>query len=186
MGAGQAVGSGCSASDADQRFTVLFSTYHQAIRSYFAFRTHDSELADELASATFEFAWRRIDEMPAEPATRGWLYMVSKRILSNYWRGSTRQRKLISKISASVPLWEGDPTSGTDDDVALCALNSLRPREREALRLVYWDDLGHAEAAKVLGCTLNAFDILLHRARRHMLAMLESPTFGSGHGGANL
>jgi RNA polymerase sigma factor (sigma-70 family) len=174
MGAEPASEASWRASLAHERFTAAFTSHHQAIKAYLAFRTHDAALADELAEATFEFAWRRIDELPEEPATRGWLYMVSKRILSNHWRGAARQRNLISKISASSVCWTPAAPSPEEDEFALQALESLRPRERQALQLVYWDGLRHAEAAQVLNCSLNAFDILLHRARRHMLAKLLS------------
>ena len=47
----------------------------------------------------------------------------------------------------------------------LAALAMLRPADREALQLVLWDGLSHAEAASVLGCTANAFEIRYRRAR---------------------
>lgn len=153
-------------------FTSVYAEHHEAIRGYFLHRIRDSTSADELTSVTFEFAWRRIEELPAEPATRMWLYGVARRTLSNYWRSSSRQRNLITKLSSSI----GDPRvqdSVSDiGEIALEAMQLLREREREALRLVYWDGLPHSEAAEVLGCSLNAFDIVLHRARRRMLTAL--------------
>ncbi len=41
----------------------------------------------------------------------------------------------------------------------LAAMDRLRPADREALRLVLWDDLSHADAAAVLGCSVNAFEL---------------------------
>jgi RNA polymerase sigma-70 factor (ECF subfamily) len=45
-------------------------------------------------------------------------------------------------------------------------MNALRPADREALQLVLWDELSHAEAASVIGCTPNAFELRYRRARR--------------------
>jgi RNA polymerase sigma-70 factor (ECF subfamily) len=50
----------------------------------------------------------------------------------------------------------------------LAALASLKPRDREALQLVLWDELSHAEAAAVLGCTVNAFELRYRRARNRV------------------
>jgi RNA polymerase sigma-70 factor (ECF subfamily) len=44
-------------------------------------------------------------------------------------------------------------------------MSALRPADREALRLVLWDELSHAEAAAVLGCSPNAFELRYRRAR---------------------
>jgi RNA polymerase sigma factor (sigma-70 family) len=172
MGANPASEASSGASFAHERFTAAFITHHQAIKAYLSFRTRDATLADELTEATFEFAWRRINEMPEEPATRGWLYVIAKRMLSNHWRDAAPQHNLISKISVAYVC---ESTSSTiEDELAVDALESLSPRERQALQLIYWDDLRHIEAAAVVGCSLNAFDILLHRARKHMLARLTS------------
>jgi DNA-directed RNA polymerase specialized sigma24 family protein len=44
-------------------------------------------------------------------------------------------------------------------------MSALRPADREALQLVLWDELSHAEAAAVLGCSPNAFELRYRRAR---------------------
>jgi RNA polymerase sigma factor (sigma-70 family) len=170
----------CDASSSNGRFTTAYSSHYQALRSYLIYRTHDASVADDLTSATFEFAWRRISEMPQEPATHGWLKSISKTILWNYWRSTTRQHNLILKIASSSARWVGPSSDGVEDAFPLQALDALPPRERIALQLVYWDGLRHSEAAEVLDCSVNAFDILIHRARRHMLVILNSSPAGTG------
>jgi DNA-directed RNA polymerase specialized sigma24 family protein len=44
---------------------------------------------------------------------------------------------------------------------------SLCPKEREALRLVYWDQLSMGELADYLGCSMTRAGALLDRAYRH-------------------
>jgi len=50
----------------------------------------------------------------------------------------------------------------------LDAVRRLAPGEREALQLVHWERLSHAEAAAVLGCSANAVAIRVHRARTRL------------------
>ena len=46
------------------------------------------------------------------------------------------------------------------NDELLLALRQLKDGEREALMLVYWEQLSLAEAGQVLGCSANAVAIL--------------------------
>jgi predicted DNA-binding protein (UPF0251 family) len=62
----------------------------------------------------------------------------------------------------------GPDGAGQDPGPVLAALASLRPKEREALQLVLWDELSHTEAAAVLGCTVNAFELRYRRARNRV------------------
>jgi RNA polymerase sigma-70 factor (ECF subfamily) len=48
------------------------------------------------------------------------------------------------------------------------AIEHLPPRDREAIKLVLWDELSHGEAAQVLGCSVNALSVRLHRARTRL------------------
>jgi RNA polymerase sigma-70 factor (ECF subfamily) len=49
----------------------------------------------------------------------------------------------------------------------------LAERDREALRLVAWDGLSLADAARVAGTTRVAFATRVHRARRRLAAALD-------------
>ena len=53
-------------------------------------------------------------------------------------------------------------------DRVVAALDRLSGREREALQLVLWDELSHADAAQVLGCSANAVAIRVHRAKARL------------------
>ena len=55
------------------------------------------------------------------------------------------------------------------------AMADLRPADREVLQLVLWDDLSHAEAAALLGCSVNAFELRVRRAKRRLRDALDLP-----------
>lgn len=59
------------------------------------------------------------------------------------------------------------------DDQLIRALRQIPPAEREALMLTAWEQLSHAEAAQVLGCSPNAVGIRVHRARNRLRAALD-------------
>jgi RNA polymerase sigma-70 factor (ECF subfamily) len=59
------------------------------------------------------------------------------------------------------------------------AIDRCRPVDREALKLVFWEELSHAEAATVLGCSVNAFEIRFRRARQRVRDELAVPNASS-------
>jgi RNA polymerase sigma-70 factor (ECF subfamily) len=52
------------------------------------------------------------------------------------------------------------------------ALQELRPFDREVVLLVYWDGLSHAEAASVLGCSVNAVALRIKKAKARLQIQL--------------
>ena len=57
------------------------------------------------------------------------------------------------------------PSANPSDEQVRAAMSALRPGDREALQLVLWDELSHTEAAAVVGCSPNAFELRYRRAR---------------------
>jgi DNA-directed RNA polymerase specialized sigma24 family protein len=48
------------------------------------------------------------------------------------------------------------------------AIERLPDAYREALRLVNWEGCSHAEAAQILGCSVNAVALRLHKAKARL------------------
>jgi DNA-directed RNA polymerase specialized sigma24 family protein len=61
-------------------------------------------------------------------------------------------------------------------ELVVFAMASLTSNDREALQLVLWEELTHAQAAAVLNCTVNAFEIRYRRARNAVKGMVEKAT----------
>jgi RNA polymerase sigma-70 factor (ECF subfamily) len=53
------------------------------------------------------------------------------------------------------------------------AVRSLPPQQRDAVLLVYAEDLSHAEAALILGCTEKTVSWHLHEARKRLKIILD-------------
>ena len=76
-----------------------------------------------------------------------------------------------SRGSAAAPA--RDPAERfAERDIALRAFSALGERDREALRLVAWEGLALAGAARAAGVSRAAFAMRLHRARRRLAAHL--------------
>jgi RNA polymerase sigma-70 factor (ECF subfamily) len=159
--------------DATTRFERCFTAHHAAVAAYFLRRCPTREDAEDAATEVFAVAWRRLEELPAPPEDRLWLFGVARRVLANQQRADRRRGALTARLQAvfatQTPQWE--PPAQMSDEVA-AAMARLSPAEREALLLVAWEGLEPARAAGAAGCSPAAFRARLHRARRHVAAAL--------------
>jgi RNA polymerase sigma-70 factor, ECF subfamily len=164
----------------NDRFESLFREHYAAVRGY-ALRRAPRDMAPDVVAETFLVAWRRLDDVPADPLP--WLYGVARRVLANARRSADRGLALERRLAtAAVPARLGDPGERVGDtEIVRAALARLSERDRETLMLVAWDGLSSARAARAAGCTRAAFAVRLHRARARLaaeLASLEPPAGG--------
>jgi RNA polymerase sigma-70 factor, ECF subfamily len=154
--------------DDRERFERLYRENFRAVLR-FAVTRIDPERAKDVAAETFLVAWRRLDDVPAEP--RPWLLGVARRVIAGQYRTETRREALTVRMKATQGRG-GEPAdlAGTlaDRDEVLTAFAALGERDREVLQLVAWDGLDAVDAADVLGVTRLAFAVRLHRARRRL------------------
>jgi len=150
--------------DAD-RFTRIYRDDYLRVLGYAARRT-SRELAREAADEVFSRAWRRLPDVPDPPLP--WLLVAARNVISEQRRRGARADALALE-AARVPLVQADPSDAVvERSVVLQALARLPEADREALVLTVWDGLGHRAAAKVAGCSIGAFAMRLHRARRRL------------------
>jgi RNA polymerase sigma-70 factor (ECF subfamily) len=154
-----------------QLFEAVYEQHASAVKGY-AMRRTDPARADDVVAEVFLIAWRRLDDIPAEP--RPWLFGVARRVLAN-------ERRRLARQGATLHRLEPWPSAGADpvDQPALAdrpledALRNLSDSDREALLLTAWEGLSHRDAARVLGVREATFTVRLHRARRRLGRALE-------------
>jgi RNA polymerase sigma-70 factor (ECF subfamily) len=149
----------------ERAFEALYTAHYREIAGYVRRRVSPDE-ADDVIAQVFAVAWRRFDDVPPSPVDRLWLLRVARNTVADQWRSQRRRLGLFARLSAAaVTSGLFAPAADPVGEQVLAAMSALRPADREALRLVLWDDLSHAEAAAVLGCTPNAFELRYRRAR---------------------
>jgi RNA polymerase sigma-70 factor (ECF subfamily) len=155
---------------AAERFEALYTGSYQEITGYVRRRV-PPDAADDVVAQVFTVAWRRFGQVPGPPQDRLWLFGVARNCAAEHHRAATRRLRLRTRLSqepAAVAHVPGPGGPDHDPGPVLTALAALRPKDREALQLVLWDELSHAEAAAVLGCTVNAFELRYRRARNRV------------------
>jgi RNA polymerase sigma factor (sigma-70 family) len=151
----------------EQRFSSLYREHYRSIWAYAVRRIESQADAADVVADVFATAWRRLPEVPDPPADLLWLYGVARWVVAGKRRSARRMHNLIARLQATaVPA--STVTGDQVTDRVLDAVARLRPVEREAIALVHWEELSHAEAAQVLGCSVNAVAIRVHRARARL------------------
>ncbi len=151
-------------------FEALYADHHSAIYAY-VYRRMPGRAADapDVVSEVFAIGWRRLDEIPEGEATRLWLYGLARYVLLNHQRGDRRRTRLFARLRREASTSPAAaPGPDPSDAWLIAAIERLPDPYREALRLVSWEGCSHAEAAQVLGCSVNAVALRVHKAKARL------------------
>jgi len=154
------------------RFEAVFAANADRIFAYARRRAARPE-AEDVVAETFLVAWRRLEELPAEPLP--WLIGVARKALANTRRGAGRRAALGDRLRllADEPVEPALEERLTSAQSVRAALQSLPAGEREVLELVAWDGLTPTEIAAALGIARATVYVRLHRARQRLAGALE-------------
>jgi RNA polymerase sigma factor (sigma-70 family) len=148
----------CVGESSDDRWADLWYRHADDVYAY-ALRRVGPDDAPDVVAEVFTVAMTRADRVPEDALP--WLYRTAWNVVRNLYRTRARRARGIA-----LPVPDDDPANAVAErDELLGALASLSDDDREVLMLVAWEGLDHIAAAAVLGCSVNAFTVKLHRAR---------------------
>ncbi|WP_239067960.1 RNA polymerase sigma factor [Actinomadura bangladeshensis] len=162
---------GASMDDREARFEAIYAAAYEPILGYVLRRCASPDDAADVVAETFTIAWRRLEEIPPGGRARLWLYGVARRVLANHRRGEERHRRRTTRLREEIAAIETDPVEAS---AIAAAFRRLSDDDRELLGLVAWEGLDHAAIAAVLGCSVGAARVRLHRARKRLDRALRS------------
>ena len=158
----------------ESRFRGLFDRTYPAVARYAYNRGHRGPDAEDLVSATFEVAWRRLHDVPDGDQATPWLLAVARNLSRNADRRARRQRILFESLAEPEDV---AARGEVEDSIAarqqlLGALAALKEIDRELILLVAWDGLDAVRAGEVLGLRAGATRSRLHRTRNQLAGLL--------------
>ena len=152
----------------------MYRTHCGAVRA-FVRRRVPPEAADDVVSDVFVAAWRRLEQAPADQLP--WLLSIARGVIANRRRSEARRQALHERMAATAFIEvEPGPDRRVSERGLARALASLSESDQEVLRLVAWEGLDRARAARVLGISTSLFSLRLHRARRRLARALAVET----------
>lgn len=129
---------------------------------------HDRQEAEDVAQEVFLRAWRQAPRWRTGQARFDtWLHMVTL----NLCRDRLRRRKRGAlgdppDLPDPAPLADAALEADARSQAVARAVASLPERQRDAILLVHYQELGNVAAAQALGVSVEALESLLARGRR--------------------
>ncbi len=148
-------------------FDAFYRQYRLRVLRYVERRLSDPEAASEVCAECFVIAWRKFD--PDCPFTVAWLYRTARNLIGNAYRKRQREQQLLSLLRAQAERDE----SPADFAILADAMSGLNGKDREALRLTFWEQVSAAEVAIVLECSEQAAWKRISRAKAALRASMQ-------------
>lgn len=151
--------------DAQQSFTALVERHLNLVYSVARRQLGASQLAEDVAQATFVELARRAGRITPEVSLVGWLHVVSRRKALDVVRSEARRR---AREQAAVSLAEMKPTSSVPwnsiEPLLDEAVESLPADDRTAILLRFFENKSLREVGAALGASEDAAQKRIGRA----------------------
>jgi RNA polymerase sigma-70 factor (ECF subfamily) len=141
-------------------------------------RYHD---AAEIVQQTFLQLHRARYDYDAGRPLRPWLITIACNLRREHFR--RQKRRPEASLDVDPPASGRRPDAFVGDDIARLrrALDDLPEGQREVIALHWFEELGFAEVASLLGLTVSAVKVRAHRGYRALRRALEEPLPSSGN-----
>ncbi len=114
-----------------------------------------------------------IQQFDGRSAFTSWLYRVTLNMVRDMQRSKGRRERNIDAFSLVHP--EDDP-GGQEEATAArelwTAVSALPEKQREAIMLVYAEEMNHAAAAEIMGCKEATVSWHIHEAKKTLRGLL--------------
>jgi RNA polymerase sigma-70 factor (ECF subfamily) len=162
-----------------EAFASLVARHQQMIDALTWRMTGSLADAQDLAQETFIQAYHSLDQFEDRSKFSTWLYRIAVNKCLNWRKAMGRRSQMHEKWATERECEIATRSSGsvdgqsTQSDVIQRALLKLPAEQRAAIVLTVYDELNHAEAARVLGCSETTVSWRVFMARRKLKQWLK-------------
>ena len=158
-------------------FSELYARYAQDVHRFALYLSGNQSLAEDLTSETFVHALCGPTDLRLG-TVKAYLFAITR----NLYRDSVaKQGRTVA--TGSLPE-RNDPRPGPEVNAqsrqelqnTLRVIQKLPEQQREALLLALDGDMSYEEIGRILGCSLPAVKVRIHRARMALKAELQERT----------
>lgn len=144
---------------------ALFERHHRRMYRFFRRSVRDSGTCEDLVQNLFVRMIERRATYRGEAAFTSWMYRIAIRMLADHVRAArTGHLPLESEILGAAEATGAGDGAAIERRRLAAAFAALRPAERDVLTLTRLEELSLSEAAAVLGCSIGAVKVRVHRA----------------------
>jgi RNA polymerase sigma-70 factor (ECF subfamily) len=159
-----------AASGDREAFEELYRHYRPMIFAYSYRLCLNVTDAQDVAQETFIKVARALSSYEPSTPFPHWLYRVCTNTARDLFRQSARRERLHTALQEAVD-GSGGGTRGAEATKE--ALIHLNDDLRQAVVLVFYEGLNHAEAAEILGCAESTVSWRIYRAERKLKILLQ-------------
>ncbi len=164
-------------------FGILLHKYRASVVHFVYRLVQDAAVAEELAQEVFLRVYRSRTSYEPTAKFTTWLFRIATHLALNWLRDEKHER-IQERLDDGPPdlparqVWDRRPTA---EQMLLCrdqvdeirrAIAGLPGKQRAAVLMHKYDEMGYAHIAKVLGCSESAVKSLLFRAYETLRARL--------------
>jgi RNA polymerase sigma-70 factor (ECF subfamily) len=172
----------------DERFSALSAKFQEPVRRYILSLVRDPAEADDLTQETFLRVFRKLESLQDETKLSAWLYRIATNVCHDRFRQLSRRPRTVPLEALADGTSETvEPTLAADgppldqlleqEDMSSCVqqyIEELPDSQRAVILLHDLEGMTNPEIAEMLGCSVGAVKIRLHRARAKLKNALES------------
>lgn len=153
-------------------FDSLFARYQDYVYNIVYGIVGSPEEAHDVTSDVFVQVYRSLKSFRRGARFATWLYRVAvNRALDSARSSKTRRWLPLNETLSATPDPRDNPAQAMarrgEQDAVQSVLMEVPVQHRDVLVLRYYQDLSVDEIAEVLGCSVSAAKVRLHRARLH-------------------
>lgn len=148
--------------DVERDLERLYREHGDRLWRSLVLSTGSRDLADDAVAEAFAQALARGEDL-RDPLA--WIWRAAFRIAA----GELKERTVVVELDV-------DPVQEASDSVAdlVRALGTLTPHQRAAVILADYAGYAHREIAEILGSSVSAVGVHVHRARRRLRRLLDA------------
>jgi RNA polymerase sigma-70 factor, ECF subfamily len=151
-------------------FEALVRKYQRMIHALTYRMTGSLADAEDLAQEIFIRAYRQLHQFRGDAKFTSWLYRIGINTCLNWRKSQLRRERLQQEWSDAQ---SATTSMGDTSERVQAALLQLPAKQRAAVILTTYDQLSHAEAARVLRCSETTVSWRLFAARKKLKRLLQ-------------
>lgn len=159
-------------------FAALVQQHQQMIHALTYRMTGSMADAEDLAQDAFVRAYRQLDRFRGDSKFSTWLCRIAVNACLNWRRREGRRDEVHERWAneALPPERSHSDESGESEhsEKVQAALNRLPAKQRAAIVLTVYQEMNHADAARVLGCTEATISWRVFAARKKLRSWLKA------------
>ena len=174
-----------AAKDGDKKaFEKLYCEYREKLYFFVKKNVENTEAAEDIVSATFISAMEKISSLKSGEAFGSWLYSIAYNKSMTYLKQNSRYTHFeseeeqesvmeIAGLNEPVELPDDYAVNKQRQEELNQIINNLKPDQRSAIMLYYFDQLNVAQVAKSLGISETNAKNKLFTARKKIKQGIE-------------